>query len=453
MERFGIKKTTLGTIEFSAISLILILSIVISILSPIPGYALSSPVMVKDINVGEEPSFPDFFAEMGGEIYFIADEGASASSIGLWKSDGTTEGTVLVKDISAQFDGISSPYIVNVNGTIFFSFTEYPAQQLWKSDGTTEGTVLVKNNIQASELFNFNGTLMFNGGGSLWKSDGTTEGTVGVAGVQPDGFVNLNGTLYFAGYESNDGRELWKSDGTTEGTVMVKDIDGTSESSNPDKITAFDGNIFFSTNMGMWKSDGTTEGTTQLLGGIFTDFTDVNGTLFFTGEDDQYDGVDRGLWKTDGTVEGTVFVKNTSAQPGQQGEYIANIGNLTNLGGTLMFVANNGNGVETTGMELWKSDGTTEGTVMVKDINPGSGGSDGAYLKTIGSLMVFQANDGENGFELWQTDGTTEGTELVGDLDPGGESSYPGPFNNVNGNVFFMARDDTHSYELWKATL
>ena len=42
-------------------------------------------------------------------------------------------------------------------------------------------------------------------------------------------------------------------------------------------------------------------------------------------------------------------------------------GNLTNVNGTLFFTANDG----THGYELWKSDGTAAGTVLVKDINPG----------------------------------------------------------------------------------
>jgi len=43
-------------------------------------------------------------------------------------------------------------------------------------------------------------------------------------------------------------------------------------------------------------------------------------------------------------------------------------GNLLNLNGTLYFTASNG----TSGTELWKSNGTSAGTVMVLDINPGN---------------------------------------------------------------------------------
>ena len=38
------------------------------------------------------------------------------------------------------------------------------------------------------------------------------------------------------------------------------------------------------------------------------------------------------------------------------------------MNGTLFFIADDG----ADGMELWKSDGTAAGTVLVKDISPGS---------------------------------------------------------------------------------
>ena len=41
---------------------------------------------------------------------------------------------------------------------------------------------------------------------------------------------------------------------------------------------------------------------------------------------------------------------------------------LTNVNGALFFAAYTG----VDGWELWKSDGTAAGTVLVKDINPGS---------------------------------------------------------------------------------
>ena len=66
---------------------------------------------------------------------------------------------------------------------------------------------------------------------------------------------------------------------------------------------------------------------------------------------------------------------------------------LTAVGSTLYFQASNG----TNGYELWKSDGSADGTVMVKDINLGAASSSPAYLTAVGSTLYFQASNGANG--------------------------------------------------------
>ena len=73
---------------------------------------------------------------------------------------------------------------------------------------------------------------------------------------------------------------------------------------------------------------------------------------------------------------------------------------FTAVGNTLYFRANDG----TNGEELWKSDGTASGTVMVKDINSGSSSSSPSYLTAVGNTLYFQANDGFIGVELYSTD-------------------------------------------------
>ena len=67
-----------------------------------------------------------------------------------------------------------------------------------------------------------------------------------------------------------------------------------------------------------------------------------------------------------------------------------------------------------TGTELWKSDGTESGTVLVEDINPG-GSSFPQYLTNVAGTLFFFANDGNSGQELWKSDGTATGTVLVKD--------------------------------------
>ena len=75
---------------------------------------------------------------------------------------------------------------------------------------------------------------------------------------------------------------------------------------------------------------------------------------------------------------------------------------LTSMGDLLFFEA--GDGVH--GRELWKSDGTENGTIMVGEINPiGNSGLD--FLTVIDNTLFFQANDGTSGHELWKLENTT----------------------------------------------
>jgi len=66
--------------------------------------------------------------------------------------------------------------------------------------------------------------------------------------------------------------------------------------------------------------------------------------------------------------------------------------NLTNLDGVLLFTADDGRN----GVELWKSDGTSSGTVMVTDINTG-GSSSPAHLVAVNGTLFFAADDGTSG--------------------------------------------------------
>ena len=91
------------------------------------------------------------------------------------------------------------------------------------------------------------------------------------------------------------------------------------------------------------------------------------------------------LWKSDGTVNGTVMVKDI-----YNGSYGSNAYELTVVGNTLYFSASDG----TYGSELWKSDGTANGTMMVKDINIGSGPSICQFFTAVGNTLYFQADDG-----------------------------------------------------------
>lgn len=329
-------------------------------------------------------------------------------------------------------------------------------------------------------------------GRELWTTDGTTQGTkmlvdvnVGVGSSDPTSLVNVNGVLYFSAKDSANGRELWRTDGTVAGTSMVKDLfTGTypvgyqqvGNSSNPTQLTNVNGKLFFTARNGssgveLWSSDGTSAGTAMVKniyadagGGATpsssspTQLTNYNGSLFFVADDGQNG---RELWKSDGTEAGTVMVKNihegtyqytpTGGGSAQTRQNSAHPGLLRVLNGQLYFVANDG----THGAELWKTDGTTAGTSLVKDIRSGSDGAftSSSLMEVVGNLLLFSANDGTTGDELWRSDGTTAGTSLLKDLRSGalGDLSYFGAFSVIDNVLYFAGNDGTKGKELWKS--
>lgn len=72
------------------------------------------------------------------------------------------------------------------------------------------------------------------------------------------------------------------------------------------------------------------------------------------------------------------------------------------------------------GKELWVTDGTPAGTKMLKDIFPGVESSNPDAFMVAGPKdkrrLYFRADDGVKGLELWATDGTENGTVLVQDV-------------------------------------
>ena len=112
------------------------------------------------------------------------------------------------------------------------------------------------------------------------------------------------------------------------------------------------------------------------------------------------------------------------------------------LGTTLFFYANDG----MSGFELWKSDGTEAGTVLVKDIN-GGGDSYPGNFTVLGTTMYFVANDGV-GSELWKSDGTAAGTVLAKDSS-GSPVLVPGYLTVMGSTLFFSATEFDHGRELW----
>src|SRR4030095_1414049 len=90
---------------------------------------------------------------------------------------------------------------------------------------------------------------------------------------------------------------------------------------------------------------------------------------------------------------------------------------------------------------------------LVKDINPGTDGSDAAAFVRLNGLAYFRATDGSHGYELWRTDGTEAGTELVIDLNPGPFNGFPDGIAALNGRLYFNGFDtsDFTGSKAWRS--
>lgn len=255
----------------------------------------------------------------------------------LWRTDGTSSGTQMVKDIFPGTSGGIGNYFeltaFVLNDILYFRGDDgINGIELWRSDGTDAGTYMVKNldggpgDGAPGEFASVNNTLYFTAqtGTQLWKSDGTANGTVSIAGFNViTNLTGFNGALYFSADNSNSGQELWKSNGTANGTNLLKDLNGTFGASLPCNFHATSSLLYFMavTNDGweLWKTDGTNGGTVMVkdinpggANGVLSSYSDaymnhVGDTLFFKAND----GISGyQLWMTDGSVAGTVKLSN-----------------------------------------------------------------------------------------------------------------------------------------------
>ena len=424
--------------------------------------------LVSDINVQVDTvgSEPGAYTQVGTVAYFVA--GTPTTGAELWKTDGTSAGTSLVRDIRPGSESSGIKFLTNVNGTLFFGATDGAnGYELWKSDGTAAGTVMVQNihptaGSNPASLRNVGGVLYFSAddgvnGYELWRSNGTAAGTTlvrniraGIASSQPESLTEMGGALYFTANDGTNGVELWRSDGTNAGTTLIRNIRAAAAGAFPTDLVNVGGVLYFAANNGtngteLWRSNGTSIGTTlvrDLAAGAFgsypAELVNVGGTLYFRASNN-VNGFE--LWKSNGTLNGTVMVKDIEVGGG--GSYPSS---LTNVNGVLYFSAFE----LTAGVELWKSDGTALGTVEVAELQAGEFGSYPAELANVGGTLYFSASDGVSGAELWRSNGTVAGTTLVKDIvASAGEGSYPQNLFSLNGTLLFAANDGVSGSEVW----
>jgi|GEM_PF-1495141 len=396
--------------------------------------------LVKDIYPGIGSSNPWSFTEVDGELFFGAYDGLRGRD--LWKSDGTESGTQRISDAPKTTEGSAPRFLTSQGDTAFFFAREASGQRhLWKSDGTTDGTEIVKDSVSEDfsryPLAATVGEQIFfvasdDSGDSLWETDGTTAGTVVVKSfgdsLDFEEMVSAGDQVFLL---TSD--RLWVSDGTEEGTVQLEADIGSFFSGFPSRPVGFQGEVYFRTYANdIWKSDGTEAGTTilkSLPGSLGQDrsFKVVGDSLYFTILNDS--PIDE-LWKTDGTEAGTQLVTDLGS-PHQ----------FTEFDGKLFFFS-----VTDGYYSLGVSDGSDSGTQILKDIIPDGGhGSPLSDLLVAGDELFFtvqQRVQDQFFVELWRSDGTPDGTRQVGRT-PDGTLGVSRSSGVSNGMPYFLTTQST----------
>ena len=110
----------------------------------------------------------------------------------------------------------------------------------------------------------------------------------------------------------------------------------------------------------------------------------------------------------------------------------------------------------THGKELWAFNHTLPVSVnnphMVKDVYSGANNGisgDCEDMLVVNNTLFFRGNDGSNGVELWKSDGTSSGTVMVKDLNSGSGSSNPSDFTTANDKLFFTTATTSYQFRRW----
>jgi ELWxxDGT repeat protein len=381
-------------------------------------------VLVKNLRPAPTSFYerrPVEMLNVSGTLYFTATDGEHGYE--LWKSDGTAEGTVIVKDINTYDQSLTATaptMLTNVDGALYFVGTDPPFDmpRVWKSDGTAEGTApLPGGPTYANRLVNFNGDLYFFFtylfSSQLWKSDGTAAGTEQVTpfgqSLQVESgppLVAAGDSLYFVVNDATSGRELWKSDGTAVGTKLVKDITPGAASTPIEWLMNIGERLYFTTTSGnghqLWSSDGTTAGTALLTSlpresnqRLDFNFTMHHGHVYFTSGSDSTLPENTRLWRTDGTAAGTVVVAELSGESPYTRD-LASADDRLYLIGISPYASS-------TRTLVWENPMVPGSTPQLRDDMPLTWNF---FLKnsvtTFKSNVYFSASDGVHGDELWR---------------------------------------------------
>lgn len=263
----------------------------------------------------------------------------------------------------------------------------------------------------------------------------------GTGNSLPENLTLFNNKIFFGADDSAGtntpgnldlGKELWVTDGTETGTTFVKDLRTGTANSSPSFFFSYNNNLYFSANTGSGNvlhiTDGTETGTVATGNPFIFNPIELNGLIYYVNTTDS-----NGLYEFNGTT--TTNVADVGA-------------GIENLLGAALIPFNNkifcymSYTTDALGLKLYAYDPATDTFTLIKDITDYGANAGISSFTVVGNELYFEAGTGI----LWKTDGTTLGTVAVTAAATltGATSLF-----NWNDKLYFEADNGTSGDQLW----
>lgn len=404
---------------------------------------------------------------VGRRVLFFTATGPWSDKGRLWASDGTPEGTRILKAVPLLAEPALVRATVHEDELLFVAMTASDIVQLWRSDGTEAGTAPIatlppwpEGDLLVSDIIVGGATIYFGvadaeHGLELWSSDGTAEGThlvndlnPGPQDSTPSRMVWWGGYLFYAADDGVVGAELRRYEPASGHSKLMIDVPSSDYGSLYDedadglRPSLFDDALLWTTNgpARLWRLDDPDGHAAEVEGALnttsggswaYVDDSTLGGELIWFIVRSKGGGCDPGpgaLVVSDGTAPGT--------QP--LATFISPAGHWLWTGNELLVAGDDG-----AGMRLWASDGTVAGTepVAANLLPPQARDAAPAFLA--GGSAVAVLWEPEYGRELWVQSGPSGPWSLLADLARGSEGADPVGLHALDSTLLFSARSST----------
>ena len=398
---------------------------------------------LTDLNAGPQNSEPKILTHFGDAVYFSLRPSTNGSqAVELWKTNGTVAGTLRVSEFSGEPSRSNIDHMLPADGTHLNFILD---GEIWQTDGTEAGTLKqtsfrsagshVGDLIFVSDAMGVNTTYLAvyrqsSDDTSLWRYNLATDtGTV----LHSHRSMNLQagyaGRLLYTATDPDFGSELWYSDGTPETTALWMDINPGPEGSEPTGFYVDGTQALFSattpdSGRELWRlNDYVT--APQLIDLAPGPANSNPSPVTFAGG--VYVATFKGIFRIEDDI---AILVDDSPYGNPTYERL-----LQGLGDKLYYF-DDYFGVSGGQQSLSTADGQNISVVR-------SGfRAIWTFLGHTADGVLFLADDRLTGLEIWTSDGTFNGTHLVRDIATGTADSNPNGFTNFGGQLAFFAQKD-----------